>query len=267
MSDSGTFTCLQESGAQPPIRLEVTGGEARPPASTGATGGSPTRVPPCSPQRLLLTPICPPGCRNNLTVSSNWTSPSTLTLHCRRCPPLAGPASFRWFLNSQPLGNRRWATKSQLGATVRLDPSRRAAWGRWECRLLGASSGAFEFCVEPPLGAGSTGPGSEWGIWVAVAVLGLIGAGLGACCLWRWRRGRNRWNQNKRENKTGAPGPRLSPLEEPRLGAKSTERRLVPQSQERKVPGTLLYAEVQHPLVTPAPPPPPDGATVYATIV
>ncbi|CAM4668719.1 unnamed protein product [Caretta caretta] len=231
MSDSGTFLCLGESGAQPPIRLEVTG-----------------------------------GCRNNLTVSSNQTSPSALTLRCQRCPPLAAPASFRWFLDSRPLGNRRWATKREQGATVRLDPSRRAAVGRWECRLLHASSGGFEFCVAPPLGA--TGPGSEWGIWVAVlaAVLVLIGAGLGAWRLWRRRRGRNRRNRNKRENETGAAGPSLSPLEEPRLGAKSTERRLVPQRGESKVPGTLLYAEVQHPLVAFAPPPPPHGATVYATI-
>ncbi|CAM5159244.1 unnamed protein product, partial [Eretmochelys imbricata] len=118
MSDSGTFLCLGESGAQPPIRLEVTG-----------------------------------GCRNNLTVSSNQTSPSALTLRCQRCPPLAAPASFRWFLNSRPLGNRRWATKREQGATVQLDPSRRAAVGRWECRLLHASSGGFEFCVAPPLGA------------------------------------------------------------------------------------------------------------------
>ncbi|CAM4639258.1 unnamed protein product [Lepidochelys olivacea] len=257
MSDSGTFLCLGESGAQPPIRLEVTG-----------------------------------GCRNNLTVSSNQTSPSALTLRCQRCPPLAAPASFRWFLDSRPLGNRRWATKREQGATVRLDPSRRAAVGRWECRLLHASSGGFEFCVVPPLGAtgsppphthapacptappaGSdpasvTGPGSEWGIWVAVpaAVLVLIGAGLGAWRLWRRRWGRNRRNRNKRENETGAAGPNLSPLEEPRLGAKSTERRLVPQRGESKVPGTLLYAEVQHPLVACAPPPPPHGATVYATI-
>ncbi|XP_053903859.1 megakaryocyte and platelet inhibitory receptor G6b-like [Malaclemys terrapin pileata] len=234
MSDSGTFTCHGESGAEPPIRLEVTG-----------------------------------GCRNNLTVSSNQTSPSALTLHCQRCPLLPGSVSFRWFLNSQSLGNRGWATKSQLGATVRLDPSRRGAWGRWECHPLGASSGGFEFCLEPPLGAGGAGPSSEWGIWVVAAVLGLIGAGLGAWHLWRWRRirGRNRRNQNRKENKIGAPGHRLCPLEEPRLGAKSTERRLVPQSRERKVPGTLLYAEVQHPLVARAPAPPPHGATVYATIV
>ncbi|XP_029770219.1 uncharacterized protein LOC115271541 [Terrapene carolina triunguis] len=162
MRDSGTFTCLGKSGAEPPIRLEVTG-----------------------------------GCRNNLTVSSNRTSPSALTLHCQRCPLLAGSASFRWFLNSQPLGNLRWATKGEQGATVRLDPSRRWAWGHWECRLLGVSSGGFELCVEPPLGAGGAGPSSE--CWICVtapmAVLGLIGAGLGAWHL--WRRGRNQRNQNK----------------------------------------------------------------------
>ncbi|XP_044837328.1 uncharacterized protein LOC123344896 isoform X1 [Mauremys mutica] len=256
MSDSGTFTCHGESGPEPPVRLEVTG-----------------------------------GCRNNLTISSNRTSPSALTLRCRRCPLLPGPASFRWLLNAQPLGNQRWATKREYGATVRLDPSPRAAWGRWECRLRGAAPGGFEFCVEPPPRAGGAGtivpptlphgapccpdpasvpgPGSEWGIWVAAPApaLGLIGAGLGTWCLWRRRRGRNRRNRNKRENETGAPGPRLSPSEEPRLGAKSTERRLVPQSRERKVPGPLLYAEVQHPLVPRAPPPPPHGTTVYATIV
>ncbi|XP_030399471.1 uncharacterized protein LOC115640718 isoform X3 [Gopherus evgoodei] len=168
MSDSGTFTCLRESEPEPPIQLEVTG-----------------------------------GCRNNLTVSSNWTSPLALTLRCHRCPLLAGPASFRWFLKSRPLGNQRWATKRERGATVQLDPSRRAAWGRWECRLLGAASGGFEFCVEPPLRAGGPGPGSQWEIWIAAAALGLIGAGLGAWCLWRWRRGRNQQNQNKREKETG----------------------------------------------------------------
>ncbi|XP_053903996.1 uncharacterized protein LOC128848205 isoform X1 [Malaclemys terrapin pileata] len=159
MSDSGTFTCHGESGAEPPIQLEVTG-----------------------------------GCRNNLTVSSNQTSPSALTLHCQRCPLLAGSAQFRWFLNSQPLGNRGWATKSQLGATVRLDPSRRGAWGHWECHLHGTSSRGFEFCLEPPLGAGGAGPSSECWMWVTapMAVLGLIGAGLGAWHLWRWRRIRGR---------------------------------------------------------------------------
>ncbi|XP_065419178.1 uncharacterized protein LOC112061172 isoform X4 [Chrysemys picta bellii] len=167
MSDSGTFTCHGESGAEPPIQLEVTG-----------------------------------GCRNNLTVSSNRTSPSALTLRCQRCPLLAGSASFRWFLNSQPLGNPGWATKSQLGATVRLDPSRRGAWGRWECHLIGTSSRGFEFCLEPPLGAG--GAGTD--------------------------------------------------------GIKTEKR-------TKQVPGTLLYAEVQHPLVARAPAPPPHGATVYATIV
>uniref|UniRef100_A0A8C3SDT9 Ig-like domain-containing protein n=1 Tax=Chelydra serpentina TaxID=8475 RepID=A0A8C3SDT9_CHESE len=68
MSDSGTFTCLGESGAQRPVWLEVTGGEARlpppPPTGTGVTGGSPARAPvllhtapPLTPPLLPLPPL------------------------------------------------------------------------------------------------------------------------------------------------------------------------------------------------------------------
>ncbi|XP_074873753.1 megakaryocyte and platelet inhibitory receptor G6b isoform X2 [Carettochelys insculpta] len=178
MSDSGTFTCLGATGAQRPVHLQVSGGEADPPRPPA---GGPPRLPPS------LTPLLPPGCQNNLTVFSNQTSPRSLTLHCQHCPPWARLGPFRWLLQAQPLGNRPWAAKSDHGATLQLDPAQRAAWGRWECLpRLGPSLG-FEFCLAPPLGAGDTGPSAEWGIWVAVAAAVLLGAGLGAWCL-RWQR-------------------------------------------------------------------------------
>ncbi|XP_067406902.1 megakaryocyte and platelet inhibitory receptor G6b [Emydura macquarii macquarii] len=229
MSDSGTFTCLGGAGAGRPTQLEVTG-----------------------------------GCHHNLTVSSNWTSASVLTLHCQHCPPVAGPASYRWLLNHRPLGNQRWATKSHRGATVQLDPTRRAAWGRWECHLLATPTGAFEFCLAPTPGA--KGPGPEAWMWVAVllAVLVLGGAGLGAWRLRRRRRDREGRDRKKPEKDRGAPGPSFSLMEEPRLGDAPVPQ---PRSRERKVPDALLYTEVQHPPAACSPPPLQDGATVYATIV
>ncbi|XP_044837330.1 megakaryocyte and platelet inhibitory receptor G6b-like isoform X3 [Mauremys mutica] len=220
----------------------------------GPLRGSPPRLEVRGAGDQILLPCGAPGPRLRWVWAPRYPKcagdPGNLEI--ARLPPGPEPPQFRGRLDPHP---------SAPGALLLRD-------------LVMSDSGTFtchgESGPEPPVRLEVTGgPGSEWGIWVAAPApaLGLIGAGLGTWCLWRRRRGRNRRNRNKRENETGAPGPRLSPSEEPRLGAKSTERRLVPQSRERKVPGPLLYAEVQHPLVPRAPPPPPHGTTVYATIV
>uniref|UniRef100_A0A674J262 G6b-B extracellular V-set Ig-like domain-containing protein n=1 Tax=Terrapene triunguis TaxID=2587831 RepID=A0A674J262_9SAUR len=68
MRDSGTFTCLGKSGAEPPIRLEVTGGKARPPSPHWGHRALPSQTPapvttaspadPLCPHRLSEQPYC-----------------------------------------------------------------------------------------------------------------------------------------------------------------------------------------------------------------
>ncbi|XP_075774397.1 megakaryocyte and platelet inhibitory receptor G6b isoform X3 [Pelodiscus sinensis] len=174
MGDSGTFTCLGATRNEPPIRLEVKG-----------------------------------GCRNNLTISSSPGPLSTLILCCQPCSPQPSLRAFRWRLNSQPLGNRAWATKREQGAVVELDSSHGKAWGHWECQPRNGPPQGFEFCVAPPLRARATGSGTEWATWVMASVLVPVTAGLAAWCLRRKRGVRSRRDPKNRETETGPKHPPL----------------------------------------------------------
>nr|XP_034954582.1 megakaryocyte and platelet inhibitory receptor G6b-like isoform X2 [Zootoca vivipara] len=118
MSDSGTYVCRLPNGLETRTVLEVTA-----------------------------------GCHNNVFVSFWWLNASSLRLSCRHCrsPGNFKPNSFRWMLNSKPLGNEHWFEKSNFGSFVQLLSTRRRAWGRWECHSLANHTWVSEICLEPPV--------------------------------------------------------------------------------------------------------------------
>ncbi|CAI5768028.1 megakaryocyte and platelet inhibitory receptor G6b-like isoform X2 [Podarcis lilfordi] len=125
MSDSGTYVCRSPDGSETRTMLDVTA-----------------------------------GCHNNVYVSFWWLNASSLRLSCRHChsPGNFKAKSFRWMLNSKPLGNGHWFEKSNFGSIVQLLSTRRRAWGRWECHSLANHTWVSEICLEPPVqekGAGS----------------------------------------------------------------------------------------------------------------
>ncbi|XP_077778767.1 uncharacterized protein LOC144326199 [Podarcis muralis] len=118
MSDSGTYVCRSPDGSETRTMLDVTA-----------------------------------GCHNNVYVSFWWLNASSLRLSCRHCrsPGNFKENSFRWMLNSKPLGNERWFEKTNYGSLVQLLSTRRRAWGRWECHSLANHTWVSEICLEPPV--------------------------------------------------------------------------------------------------------------------
>ncbi|XP_060126938.1 uncharacterized protein LOC118076117 isoform X2 [Zootoca vivipara] len=140
MSDSGTYVCRLPNGLETRTVLEVTA-----------------------------------GCHNNVFVSFWWLNASSLRLSCRHCrsPGNFKPNSFRWMLNSKPLGNEHWFEKSNFGSFVQLLSTRRRAWGRWECHSLANHTWVSEICLEPPVrekGAGREPPEAPQS-WTSVSGL------------------------------------------------------------------------------------------------
>ncbi|XP_044275507.1 uncharacterized protein LOC123017914 isoform X2 [Varanus komodoensis] len=122
MSDAGTYICLLPSNSETRTILHVTS-----------------------------------GCHNNLFVSAEPLSNSSFQLMCHHCPWRGKKYAFRWTLNSEPLGNRRWAKKKDFGSSVTLYPFQEVFWGRWECRSLVNFSWVSEICLTPPKGQKEVG--------------------------------------------------------------------------------------------------------------
>nr|XP_020670520.1 uncharacterized protein LOC110090959 isoform X1 [Pogona vitticeps] len=228
-----------------------------------------------------------PGCHNNLLVSYEWLHPSLLKLSCHHCIFQRRTDSFRWVVNSKPLGNRRWAKKSNHGSTVMLHPFRQTVWGRWECHSLDYTSWVSEICLVAPIRYMEADFGSadttSWAsflssssplarttdvtptghalkriavwIWTLLLVgLVLLLAALGmAVWLKRKHQERKKWTDPTRQKEI--------------MKKENLDEIFSPCGSSFQRPASLYYAQLQHPRRKSTSIRTADSSTVYAVIV